>query len=333
MPQWLLDLLLFTLGFVLLTYGADFLVRGASRLAARMKISPVVIGLTIVAFGTSLPELVVSLVASAEGDGAIALGNIVGSNIANIGLILGLAVILATVRVDRHMVRRDIPLLIVCTLVFIALSWNGELGLIEGVLLAAGLIAFTVYSFRSGRAHPEEQAHGAEALDALQAIDEEIAEPSTNPWLDVGLIAVGLVALIVGADWLVSAAESIARALGVSELVIGLTLVAVGTSLPELATTITAVRRNEADIAVGNVIGSNLFNMLFIGGVSATIRTLPVPDQVLRVDYWVMLAVTVLVYLFARMGGYRLQRWHGALLLLIYVVYTAWLFVGSNSTV
>ncbi|MCC6453823.1 MAG: calcium/sodium antiporter [Caldilineaceae bacterium] len=331
MAQWLNDLIFFILGFILLTFGADFLVRGASRLAARMKVSPVVIGLTIVAFGTSLPELVVSLVASAEGDSSIAIGNIVGSNIANIGLILGLAAAIATVQVDHYMIRREIPLLIGCSLLFIILSWNGQLGLTEGVILAAGLLAFTYYSFSSVRERPEQAEEAVDTLEAAEALDEEIAGPSTHPLRDVGLIVIGLVGLIVGAEWLVNAAESIARALGVSELVIGLTLVAVGTSLPELATTLSAVRRNEADIAVGNVIGSNLFNMLFIGGVSAAVRTLDIPAQVLAVDYWVMLAITILVFVMALPKPHRLQRWHGLVLLAFYSAYTIWLFLADST--
>lgn len=330
MPQWLLDTGLFIIGFILLTYGADFLVRGASRLAARMNVPPVVIGLTIVAFGTSLPELVVSLVASAEGDASIAIGNIVGSNIANIGLILGLAAALATVQVDHYMMRREIPLLIGCTILFIALSWNGQLALIEGSILATGLIAFTYYSFSTVRQHPDQVDEGEASLEVAEAIDEEIAEPSTNPLLDIGLVIIGLVGLVVGAEWLVSAAESLARAMGVSELVIGLTLVAVGTSLPELATTVTAVRKGEADIAVGNVIGSNFFNMLFIGGVSAVVRTLQVPEQVLRIDYWVMLAITILVFVMALPKPHRLYRWQGLVLLVFYATYTVWLYISGN---
>jgi cation:H+ antiporter len=333
MPQWLLDLVFVALGLVLLTYGAEFLVRGASRLAAGMKVPAVVIGLTIVAFGTSLPELVVSLTASANGQGAIAIGNIVGSNIANIGLILGLAVVMSTVLVDRYMMRREIPLLIGCTVVFIGLGWNGQLGLIEGLILSAGLIAFTIYSFMAQRENPARLVEGEATLEAFTALDKEVAEPSANPLLDVGLIAVGLVGLVLGADWLVGGAESLARAVGISELVIGLTLVAVGTSLPELATTVSAVRQGEADIAVGNVIGSNFFNMLFIGGVSAVVRPLTVPDQVLRIDYWVMLTITILVFVLASSKTHRLQRWHGLLLLGFYVVYTAWLFMSGNTPV
>ena len=333
MPQWLLDIVFFVLGFILLMYGAEFLVRGASRLAARMKIPTAVIGLTIVAFGTSLPELVVSLMASANGSGDIAVGNIVGSNIANIGLILGIAATMAAIKVDRYMMQREIPLLIGCTILFIALSWNGQLGLIEGVILAAGLIAFTYYSFTSEREHPERLTESEATLEAFEALDENVAQPSTHPIFDLGLILVGLIGLVVGAQWLVGAAESLARAFGVSELVIGLTLVAVGTSLPELATTVAAVRQGETNIAVGNVIGSNIFNILFIGGVSAIVNPLTVPAQVLRIDNWVMLAITVIVLVMSWFNSHNLQRWHGLALLALYTAYTAWLFAGGNVSV
>jgi cation:H+ antiporter len=332
MPQWIIDIVLFIGGFVLLIYGADFLVRGASRLAARMKVSPVVIGLTVVAFGTSLPELVISLVATADGESSIALGNIVGSNIANLGLILGIAAAISTVQVDRYMMRREIPLLIGCTLVFIVLSWNGQLEMIDGLILVIGLLAFTYYSFSTVRHQPQKREDVEGVLEAVEAIDEEIGEPSTNPILDIGLILVGLVGLIVGAEWLVSAAESLARAMGVSELVIGLTLVALGTSLPELATSLSAIRQDKADIAIGNVIGSNLFNLLFIGGASAIVRTLEVSEQLLVIDFWIMLALTLLVYLLALPKPHRIQRWHGMILLICYFVYTAWLFFGANGS-
>lgn len=331
MPQWLIDTLFFLLGFVFLTYGADLLVRGASRLAARMNISSVVIGLTIVAFGTSLPELVVSLIASAGGESSIAIGNIVGSNIANIALILGLAVAINTVKIDAYMMRREIPLLIGTSIIFIIFSWDGKLGWIEGAILALGLIAFTYYSFTNVRKNPEQAQEGEAALEVVEAIDHEVAIPSTNPLIDIGLILLGLVGLVLGAEWLVNAAESIARTMGVSELVIGLTLVAVGTSLPELATTITAMRQGEADIAVGNVIGSNIFNILFIGGVSAMVNTLTISEQILRVDYWVMLGMAILVFVFALPKPHKLNRWHGIIFLLSYIVYTVWLFIGTKA--
>lgn len=328
--QLLLDILLFFAGFALLTIGADFLVRGASRIAVRLHVSSVVIGLTIVAFGTSLPELMVVVIANLETRGAndIAIGNIIGSNIANIGLILGLAALLASVRVETDLVRREIPLLLVMSLVFIGLSWDGRLGLIEGAILAIGLLIFTYYTYTLTRTTPVPDP--VKRLETVQTLDPAIAKVNGHPLLDVGLVALGLFMLIFGADWLVTAAESLARALGISELVIGLTLVAVGTSLPELATTFAAVRRQEANIAVGNAIGSNLFNMLFIGGVGALIRPLTVPDTMFWVDYPVMMLMTVLVYIMSLPKPHVLRRWHGAILLGTYTVYTVWLFVGPR---
>jgi cation:H+ antiporter len=327
--QLAIDIVLFLAGFALLTFGADFLVRGASRVAVRLSVSSVVIGLTIVAFGTSLPELMVVVIANLETRGAndIAIGNIIGSNIANIGLILGIAALMASVRVETDLVRREIPLLIGLSVLFIILSWNGQLGRVEGAILAIGLVAFTYYSYTNVRSATPEST---KRLEAVQSLDPAIAKANGTPWRDAGLIILGLVMLVFGADWLVSAAESLARAFGISELVIGLTLVAVGTSLPELATTLAAVRQNDANIAVGNAIGSNLFNMLFIGGTGALIRPLTVPDTMFRVDFPVMMGFTILVFVLALPKPHQLRRWHGAVLLGAYALYTAWLFLGPR---
>lgn len=327
--QLAIDIVLFLAGFALLTFGADFLVRGASRVAVRLSVSSVVIGLTIVAFGTSLPELMVVVIANLETRGAndIAIGNIIGSNIANIGLILGIAALMASVRVETELVRREIPLLIGLSLLFIVLSWNGQLGRVEGAILALGLIAFTYYSYTNVRSAPPESE---KRLDAIRTLDPAIAKANGTPWRDAALIVLGLIMLVLGADWLVSASESLARTFGISELVIGLTLVAVGTSLPELATTVAAVRQNDANIAVGNAIGSNLFNMLFIGGTGALIRPLTVPDAMFRLDFPVMMAFTILVFVLALPNPHQLRRWHGALLLGAYGLYVAWLFLGPR---
>jgi len=322
------DVGLFLVGFVLLTGGAEFLVRGASRLAARLGVSSVVIGLTVVAFGTSLPELLVSLVANLSGQGDMAVGNIVGSNIANMGLILGIAAVMSPLYVDKGIVRREFPLLLAASLVFVALAWNGQLGLVEGIILAVGLVWFIYTSYTASRTSARKIVEGRGDMQIAAAIDEAIGRPSTNPWMDAGLVLAGLVGLILGANWLVTAAESLARAFGVSELIIGLTLVAVGTSLPELATTVVAVRRHEADLAVGNVVGSNLFNMLFIGGLGALIRPLTVHPRVLVQDFPVMVGITLAAFLMTLAPPFRLERWQGAVLLVAYLAYSVWLFVG-----
>lgn len=318
-----LDGLFFLAGFVFLVGGANYLVKGSSHIAVRMKISSVVIGLTVVAFGTSLPELLVSVIAN-MGDRAgntIAIGNIVGSNIANLGLILGVAGLFAAINVERGLVRFELPLVILVSLVFIVFAWDGQIGRIEGIILLLGLVAFTYRSYTSSR-----------SSSVAQAMVEEVPQTTNgNVWVDVMMVVGGLVALILGAQWLVDSAETLALAAGISPLVIGLTLVAVGTSLPELATTVVAVRRNEGDIAVGNVVGSNLFNMLFIGGLAAIINPIPVPVSMRMIDFPIMMAFTLLVFLFAVIRPSRILRWQGGVLLVAYLVYTVWLFVSGGA--
>jgi cation:H+ antiporter len=327
------NVVLFLFGFALLTGGAEFLVRGASRIAVRLSVPAVVVGLTIVAFGTSLPELLVSLLANLQGDGGseIAIGNIVGSNIANIGLILGLAGLLAVIPVETHLVRREMPLLILVSIIFIIMAWPGSISRLNGIILTAGLLAFTFYSYKNTRTSPVQVREGEEAIDVVEAIDPEIAQPSQRPLVDLGFVAVGIIALVIGANWLVGSAQFIARAMGVSELIIGLSLVAVGTSLPELATSTVAVYRKEGDIAVGNVVGSNFFNMMFIGGLSSLIKPLPVPLHMRYFDFPVMLGLTVLVYLLALRKPHSITRLEAAVLLIAYVAYIFWLFFVNGT--
>jgi cation:H+ antiporter len=318
-----LDVLLFLGGFILLMGGANYLVKGASHIAVRLSISSVVIGLTVVAFGTSLPELLVSVIANL-GDRAgsdIAIGNIVGSNIANLGLILGLAGIITAINVERGLVRFEMPLMLIVSLLFVALAWDGWISRLEGVILLIGLLAFTYRSYTATRSVAPGQV-------------APIPVPSNGrPWLDVVMVLGGLGALVLGAQWLVDGAESLALAAGIPPLVIGLTLVAVGTSLPELATTIIAVRRNEGDIAVGNVVGSNLFNMLFIGGLASLINPIPVPLSMRAFDFPVMLGFTGLVMLFAFTRPNHILRWQGALILILYFAYSAWLFLSGGAPI
>ena len=315
----------FVLGFSLLTAGAELLVRGAGRLAARFNVPAVVIGLTIVAFGTSLPELLVSVVANLEPDGSeLAIGNIIGSNIANLALILGVAGLLGTIHVERNLLRREYILLLVVSFIFIAMAWNGSIARWEGLLLFAGIVGFTYFSYATAR----EESPGDPAA-ALDDVDESVTTPSERPLLDAVLVAGGLVGLAVGAQWLVDAAHVLARAMGVSELIIGLTIVAVGTSLPELATTVIAVLRKEGDLAVGNVVGSNLFNMLCVGGAAALIKPLPVPLHMQRLDFPIMIGITGLVYFIVRRRPHELKTWKALLLLSIYIVYTVYIFLTA----
>jgi cation:H+ antiporter len=323
-------ILLSLAGFVFLAGGAELLVRGASRLAATFNVPSVVIGLTVVAFGTSLPELLVSVIANIQGDGGseIAIGNIVGSNIGNLGMILGVAGLMAVLPVERHLLRNEYPILAVVSAIFVVMSWNGSIDRVEGVILMIGLLGFTYYSYSAQRGTPEEMEH---YVDVASAVDHGVGKPSRRPLVDAGLILLGLIGLVLGARWLIDGAEFIARSFGISELVIGLTLVAAGTSLPELATTVIAVMRKEGDIAVGNVVGSNLFNMLFIGGLSAVIRPLPVPLHMRWFDFPTMIGLTILVYIFAATNGRRMLRWQGGILLAIYLSYTIFLFVANGA--
>jgi len=319
----------FIAGFVFLVGGAELLIRGASRIALRLGIQPVVVGLTVVAFGTSAPELLVSVTANLSNSGGsdMALGNIVGSNIANLGLILGLCGSLYALSVNRHIVKIEYPLVIGVTIIFSAmLLVGGVLERWEGGLLFAGLVAFLIWNIVTARKQYE-MAHAAEEnLEVAVTVDAKIARPSEQPWFDVLLVIMGLGGLVLGADWLVTGARTIALALGVSEMVIGLTLVAVGTSLPEAATSLVATFRGQGDLAIGNVVGSNLFNILGIAGLTALIKPLTAPPG-LWIDLVVMLAFTVLVYALVWRAPHRVERWQGALLLILYVGYTISLFM------
>ena len=269
--------------------------------------------------------MLVSLLANLqEGGSDIAIGNIVGSNIANLALILGIAAVMAAIPVERHLLRREYPFLLVASTIFIALPGTAESNRVEGIVFVIGLIGFTVTAIRPSAFDAVEGEH---ALDVMSSIDESIGQPSRQMGVDALLIAVGLIGLIIGAPGSSTAPSSSPRTMGVSELVIGLTLVALGTSLPELATTVIAVLRNEGDIAVGNVVGSNLFNILFIGGVSSLVKPLsaPAPHALVRFprddgDHGSGLSA-------GQHRPHRLSRWQGALLLLLYAGYAYWLFL------
>jgi cation:H+ antiporter len=303
-------------GFVLLYYGADWLVRGSVSLGLRLGMTPLVVGLTLVSYGTSMPELAVSVKAAWDGQGGIALGNVVGSNICNIGLILGLAALVTPLRVRLGLLRFDTPLLIGVSLLLPLLLWNEQIGRWEGLLLFLGIVSYTVFTLR--RVQDE---HDPEVL----AEYKELAPGVTTAWGgDVARVLGGIVVLALGGRFLVDGSVALARQVGMSEAVIGLTLVALGTSLPELAATLVAAFRREADIAIGNVIGSNLFNLLNVLGVSALVR--PVDQEgVSRVDLGVMVGMTLLLAPLMR-TGFVLQRWEGGLFLLAYAAYILYLW-------
>ncbi len=289
----LLDILYVALGLAGLYFGGNWLVQGASRLAASLGVAPLIIGLTIVAFGTSMPELLVSLDAALGGEPDISIGNVVGSNIANIGLILGISGLITRIPVHVTLIRREIPIALGAAVLLFVLALDGSIGTLEGLLLVAGIIAFTLLLIVSARRERVE----AKELELMAEV-EGIGGP-INRWVELGRLVVGIAVLVVGANLLVDGAVSIARDLGVPEVVIGLTLVAVGTSLPELATSIVAAYRKEADILVGNVVGSNIFNILSILGITALVMPVQVDEQLVHVDIPIMIGFSLLLLPFA----------------------------------
>lgn len=312
-------------GLVLLTAGGESLVRGALAAARRLGVSPLLAGLVIVGFGTSAPELVVSLQAALANKPEIAIGNVVGSNIANILLILGISALIMPLVVNIQCLRRDGLTMLAATLIFMALASFGGLGRLEGILMLGCLAAYLVWAYRTER----DDSAGPEAeLDKAKAGEIELVPMSI--WMTVLTTVGGLVMLIIGANRFLLGAIGIGQELGVPEAIIGLTVVAVGTSLPEMAVSIVAAIKKHADVAVGNIIGSNIFNILCILGISSTITPLPLQGRLLHIDQFVMLAVTVTLLLFL-FFGLRLSRLKGAVLLAAYVVYIAAMFGLQSS--
>lgn len=314
-------------GLVLLVAGAEVLVRGAARLAAIFGIPPLVIGLTVVAFGTSAPETAVSVQAALNGSGDIAIGNVLGSNIANILLILGLSAIIAPLVVSRQLIRLDVPLMIGASLVTFALAWDGELSRLDGALLFSGVLAYTTFLIISSRR--DKAAGSGDEFAEEFGLHEQ---PKRFAWLvNLFLVIGGLVLLVAGSNFLVEGAVSLARALGLSELVIGLTVIAIGTSLPELATSILAALKGERDIAVGNVVGSNIFNLLCVLGLASLVspKAISVSPNALAFDFPVMIAVAV-ACLPIFFSGYRINRWEGLLFFGYYLAYTLYLVLFAT---
>ena len=321
----LANVLLFTVGLIALIAGARTLVRGASKLALSFGISPLVVGLTIVSMGTSAPELAVAVGAALDGRTDMAVGNVVGSNIFNVLFILGLSALIAPLVVNAQLIRQEVPIMIGASLLLIALAVDGRVGRFESALLLTLLVAYTVFLIVQSRRE-------------TQATRDEYAEavPPDSAWdrhwaAQVALVLVGLVLLVLGSDWLVEAAVAFARAFGVSELVIGLTIVAAGTSMPEVATSVTAALKGERDIAVGNVVGSNTFNILGCLGASGLVASggLPVPGAALAFDLWVMLAVAF-ACLPVFLTGRRIARWEGGLFVGYYFAYAAFLVLAAR---
>ncbi len=317
-------LLFFLLGLVALVVGAEWLVRGASRLAAAVGVSPLVIGLTVVAFGTSSPELAVSVQAAWSGQADLALGNVVGSNVFNVLFILGVSAIIVPLTVARQLLRFDVPVMIVVSALVLALGRDGQIGRPDGILFAAGVLVYTWWLIRTSRRQ-------VAAEKAAAPVSDEATVAAGGVVLNLVLIVAGLAALVLGSRWLVQGAVAIATALGVSELVIGLTVVAAGTSLPEVAASITAAVRGERDIAVGNVVGSNIFNILAVLGLSSLVSPggIRVSPEALEFDIPVMIAVAVACLPVFLTGG-TISRWEGGVFLGYYVAYTAYLILNAT---
>ncbi len=316
-----------TIGLVLVLAGAEVLVRSASRLSLIIGLSPLIVGLTIVSFGTSAPEIAIGVVAAVKHQTDVALGNVVGSNIFNVLFVLGLAAVIRPLVVRRHVVRLDVPILIGLSILVMALGLDGSIGRIDGAVFLVLLAAYGYFTFLRSR---REKMAGGQSLD--------IAESSAaggRRWqvvLNLALLLVSIGALGLGSQWLVAGASSIARSLGVSEFIIGITIVAVGTSLPEIATTLAAVFRHEHDIAVGNAIGSCIVNLLGVLGLMAIIsgRSIAVPPNALTFDFPVMIA-TAVACLPIFFSDHRISRWEGALLLAYYAAYAGFLVLEATS--
>lgn len=301
-------------GLILLVAGGDFFVRGSVGIAERLKVSPLVIGLTLVGFGTSTPELLTSLIAALKGSPGIALGNVVGSNTCNILLILGAAALIYPLATERKALMRDGAVMLGASLVCLALAMAGVVSRPVGFLMVAALATYIVVVYRLERRDNAAREHAAKA-EAL------VAEPHPRALFPLlAMTAGGLAATILGAHWLVNAAIDLAAMLGVSDTIIGLTVVALGTSLPELVTSVVAALRRQSDIALGNILGSNIYNVLGILGTTALVRPVAVPAEILRFDIWVMLGATALLLIFARSGD-RICRAEGGTLLGLYALY------------
>jgi len=322
-----LNFLFCLIGFVMLYYGAEWLVKGSSNLARSLGITPLVIGLTVVAFGTSAPELVVSLISSIQGKSMIAVGNVVGSNICNIALVLGLAAVFQPVVCNESVVRRDIPIMLGISFYLFVLSLNSIIGRVEGITLFGGIILYTFFNYYVAMREAR-QKNGSIAL--AQDLEVEKLDAITSRPRQIVLIVIGIAGVIIGAQVVVDAAVKIMQVLGVSEKFIGLTIVAFGTSLPELATSVVAAMRKEMDISLGNLVGSNVFNILSVIGAAAIVRPISIPggffESGLVIDYIMMMAVCVLLWLMIR-KKLKVTRPVGYTLLVCYLGYLGYLII------
>ncbi len=303
----LLQVVLLLVGFVFLIKGSDFFVDGASSVASLLKIPTIIVGLTIVAFGTSAPEAAVSITSSWAGSNAMAVGNVIGSNLFNMLMVIGIAALLSNLLMEKSVLEKDLPFLVGITVlwaVFIVIGWN--ISQIEGIILLVILLAYIIYLVRSAR----------KSKDA-----DVVEKPKLSLPKSIIFILVGIAGIVLGGDLVVNSASDIAIALGMSEALVGLTIVAIGTSLPELVTSITALRKGENQLVIGNVIGSNIFNILFVLGASSAISAIPL-DSSLLIDVLFMVAVTILCYIFGKTQD-KYDKKEGIILIALFVVYMA----------
>ncbi|HHP7245656.1 MAG TPA: calcium/sodium antiporter [Elainellaceae cyanobacterium] len=323
-----ITIFLFICGFVLLVGGAEILVRGASQLAIMAKIPTLVIGLTIVAYGTSSPELAVTVRSTLTGNADLAIGNIVGSNIANILLILGISATIVPLFVSQQLVRLDVPLMIGISILLLILGLDGTIDRSDGFLLLFGALAYTAFTIYQAR--KDNQATVSDEVPQPFDLDQRRGRFVTIG-ASLGLVVIGLIMLVIGSQWMVNGAITVAKLFGVSELVIGLTIVAIGTSLPEIATSVAACLKGERDLAVGNAIGSNIFNILLVVGMCGAIAPngVPVANSALRFDIPIMIAVAA-ACLPIFFTGFRILRQEGILFLAYYVAYTLYLFFKAT---
>lgn len=310
-------------GLVLLVFGADLLVKGAARLAANFGVPALVIGLTVVAFGTSAPELAVSVKSAYSGQAELAISNVVGSNIFNILFILGVAALVSPLIISHQLIRQDVPIMVAASLMLVAMTIDGQINRLEAAILTLGLISYTCFLFYQGK---------QKGVDTSDGEVEELIKVKVPMWQNLLLVAGGLTLLVVGARWLVQSAVELALAWGVNEAVIGLTIVAAGTSLPEVVTSIVATYRGERDIAVGNVVGSNIFNILCVLGISGLVSPIPLAagDELANIDIPVMLGVAVLCVPLFFIGSI-LNRVEGSLFLVLYFAYLWFLIAKALS--
>ena len=330
MIEFLIPMLWLMGGFAVLILGGELLVRGATALATAWSVPPLLIGLTVVAFGTSAPELAVTIQSSMAGECSLALGNVVGSNICNVLLVLGTSALVAPLVVSAPLVRRDVPVMLLASLLLIALSLDGKIGRWDGLLLTGGLLVYTAWSVWEGR--KESRRVRQEYASRAPARAEQRHSIFRLIFL-CGLILLGLALLVAGANHVVDSAVKVARLLGVQELIVGLTIVAVGTSLPEFVTSVVAAVRGARDIAVGNVVGSNIFNILGVLGISALVSPVPlsVPGSALWFDIPVMVVVAA-ASLPIFFSGHVISRWEGGVFFTYYVAYILWLVLDATQS-